>query len=149
MADYDVVTEAIIDADVTMVFPVFLDASSYSEWKTPYVEETIRGDKQVLQKGSVLDFKINRFGTPAYTGRITDIVDYRAIKIEFFEGDFVGTGEYTFEPIDGKTRIKFHWTVKPNKLLISLFSRFANVPELLTEVMESSFEGLNRFLSSS
>jgi len=149
MPSYDVVTEAVIDAGVAMVFPVFLDTSSYSEWKMPDVEERIRGGREVLQEGCVLDFKIHRFGTPTFTGRVTDIVDYKTIRMEFFEGDFVGTGEYTFEPINGKTRIRFHWTVRPNKLLISLFSRFVNVPEILTEAMQSCFEGLNRFLSSS
>ena len=147
MADYDVMTEVLIDADVTMVFPVFLDASSYSEWKTPYIEETIRGDKQVLQEGSVLDYRINRFGTPTYTGRITDIVDYKTIKMEFFEGDFVGTGEYSFEPVDGKTRIKFRWNVKPNKFRVTMLSRFVDFPELQSEVMRLCFEGLNDFLS--
>jgi uncharacterized protein YndB with AHSA1/START domain len=149
MPSYDVVTESVIDAGVAMVFPVFLDTSSYSEWKMPDLEERVRTGREVLQEGCVLDFKIHRFGTLTFAGRVTDIVDYRAIRMEFFEGDFVGTGEYTFEPINGKTRIRFHWNVRSNRLLISLFSRFFNVPEILTEVVQSCFEGLNRFLSSS
>lgn len=149
MPSYDVVTEAVIDAGLAMVFPVFLDASSYSEWKMPDVEERIRGGRGVLQEGCVFDFKINRFGTLTFAGRVTDIVDYRTIKIEFFEGDFVGTGEYTFEPINGRTRIRCHWTVRPNKLLVSLFSRFVSVPEILVGVMQSCFERLNSYLSSS
>jgi hypothetical protein len=28
------------------------------------MEEKLRGDKKVLQKGPILDFKIHRFGTP-------------------------------------------------------------------------------------
>jgi hypothetical protein len=87
----------------------------------PHIEEKLRGDKKILQKGSVLDFKIHRFGTPTFTGRITDIIENQKIKMDFFEGDFIGAGEYTFEPVNGKTKIKFRWTAKSNKFLIALF----------------------------
>ena len=121
MPNYDVVTEAVIDSEVSRVFQAFLDTNSYSEWKMPHMEENMRGDNKILQKGSVLDFKIHRFGTPTFTGRITSIIENQNIKMDFFEGDFLGTGEYTFKPFNGKTRIIFRWTVKSNKFFITLF----------------------------
>ena len=134
MPNFDVVTEAVIDAEVSRVFGAFLDTSSYSKWKMPHMEEKLRGDKKILQKGFVLDFKIHRFGTPTFTGRITDIIANQKIKMDFFEGDFIGAGEYTFEPVNGKTKIRFRWTAKSNKFLITLFSPFINVPNFNQEL---------------
>lgn len=98
MPKYDVVDEAVIDADVATVFKAMLDANNYSKWWMLHVQEKIRGEEKVLQKGSVVDIKVHRIGTLTFAGWITDIVDNKSIKLEYFEGDFLGPCEYTFEP---------------------------------------------------
>lgn len=149
MPNYDVTDEAVIDADVSIVFKTMLDANNYSNWWMPHVEEKIRRKEKVLRKGTIVDIKVHRIGTLTFAGEIVDILDNKSIKLEYFEGDFLGSCEYTFEPINGKTRIKFRWRVRSNRLLLTLLSLFApkSVPKGHSEVMQLGFKGLNDYLT--
>lgn len=149
MPKYYVVDEAVIDADVASVFKAMLDANNYSKWWMPHAQEKIRGDEKVLTKGSVVDIKVHRIGTLTFAGRITEIVDNKSIKLEYFEGDFLGQCEYTFEPINGKTRIRFRWKIRSNRFLLTLLSLFApkSIPKGHSEVMQLGFKGLNDYLA--
>ena len=78
------------------------------------------------------------------TARVTEIVENSYIKEEWFEGDLVGTGEWTLEPYNGKTLVRFHMKVRPNRLLITFLSKFVNSKKIFLRVMESAFKGLQK-----
>jgi len=149
MSNYDVTDNAVIDADVSIVFKAMLDVNNYSKWWMPHVEEKIRGGEKVLRKESVVDIKVHRIGTLAFAGKIVDIIDNKSIKLEYFEGDFLGPCEYIFEPINGKTRIKFRWKVGLNRFSLRMLSIFAPkaIPRGHSEVMKLGFKGLNDYLT--
>jgi hypothetical protein len=52
-----------------------------------------------------------------------------AKSIEFdYSGDFIGTGKWTFEPMDGKTKAQYRLDVRTNRLLFSIVAPFMKNP---------------------
>jgi hypothetical protein len=98
--------------------------------------------------GALVSFHltIHSRGTPRWTAKITKIVEGKLIELEE-EGDIVGTGTWTFEPTDGKTKIRFRWNVRPKRLLFFLVSAFINIGKLHSDVMQKGFKALNSYLS--
>jgi len=147
MARYDVVDEGIIDADLSTVFKAYMDEfTGKTHWWMPLWASKPRGDKRVVQKGEVADIIVNRRGKSKFAARVTDFVENRLVYVEFFEGDFIGTGEWTFEPSDGKTKVRFRWKVKTNKLSLTLVALFLNIGKIHSEVIQGGFKALNRYL---
>ena len=67
-----------------------------------------------------------RISSSKVSYKMTKIVEAKSIEYEE-SGDFVGTGKWTFEPTDGKTKVQFRLNVRINRLLISLVSPFVNM----------------------
>ena len=150
MARYDVVDEGIIDADCSTVFKAYVDEfGGITHWWMPLWQAKPRGDDTIIQKGSVVDIRVNHKGPAKFAARATEFVEDKLVNVEFFEGDFIGTGEWTFEPIDGKTKVRFRWKVKTNGLLTTLVALFINMGKAHSEVMQEGFKSLNRYLSQS
>jgi len=149
MARYDVVDEGIIDADLSTVsIKAYMDEfTGKTHWWMPLWESKPRGHKRIVQKGEVADIIVNRRGKSKFAARVTDFVENRLVYVEFFEGDFIGTGEWTFEPSDGKTKVRFRWKVKTNKLSLMLVALFVNIGKIHSEVIQGGFKALNRYLS--
>ena len=146
MPRYDVVSEGIIDADPPRAFRAFLDeCAGRTRWWMPSMELSLRGGGEVT-RGSVIDHTVHGRGSPKFAGRIQDIVENSSITVEYFEGDFLGTGEWTFEPADGKTRVRYRWKVRSNRFIISLLSPLLGVPQNQLNVMEAGFRGMNDYL---
>ena len=150
MARYDVVDEGLIDAGCSTVFKAYTDEFiGLTHWWMPYWESKPRGDDTIVQKGAVGDIKVNHKGTAKFAARVTEFVKDRLVNIDFFEGDFIGTGEWTFEPLDGKTKVRFQWKVKTNGLALTLVDLFINIGKQHSEVVQEGFKALNRYLSQS
>jgi len=113
----------------------------------PYWESKPRGDVPFRKPGGIIDITVHCIGTPRFSGKSKEIIYDQLLKIEFFEGDFLGSGEYTLEPRDGKTKIKFRFNVKTNNLLFTLASPFINIGKIHSDVMQKGFKALNSYLS--
>ena len=75
------------------------------------------------------------------------MVEGRALTWEVFEGDSLGVGEWTFEPIaPGKTKVIFRWDVVPQRLLYRLFPS-SMLGRVHSGVMRAGFKGMNRYLT--
>jgi len=149
MPSWNVVDEAIIDADPSEVFKALLDEyTGVSRWWMPFLEIKLRGGEKTLQKGAVFDITVpDRYrGKTKLVGKITDIIESKLIKYDL-EGDYLGNAEWTLEPLDGKTRLRFRWNTKSNRFLITLVSPFINIARGHSRVMELGFKGLNNYLS--
>ena len=147
MAEIDVVDEAIIDADPTTVYEALLDeVKGSTNWWMPHWEATPRGDTSAGQVGGIVDITVRHAGTTRFTAKTTEVIENQLIRVEFVEGDLVGEGEWTFEPENGRTRIRFRWKVRPNRLLPKLMSRFIDIGKVHSEVMQAGFEGLSEYL---
>jgi len=68
------------------------------------------------------------------------------VEVEF-DGDFVGTGVWTFEPLHGKTRVRYRWSVRPKRLSFALLSPFIDVGKAHSDVIQKGFKALNSYLS--
>jgi len=150
MARYDVVDEGIIDADCSTVFKAYTDEfGGITHLWMPLWESKPRGDDVTVQKGTVADITANWKGTTKFAARVTEFVKDKLFTEEFFEGDFIGTGEWTFEPLDGKTKARLRWKAKTNRLLLTLGALFIDIGKGHSELVQELFKAWNRYLSQS
>jgi uncharacterized protein YndB with AHSA1/START domain len=148
MPRIDVTDESIIDAEPSVVFKALLDEfEGAKNWWMPHWEAKPRGNIPIEQVGGIIEITVHRIGKPRWSSKITEIIQNKLIKAEFFEGDFLGNGEWTLEPLDGKTKVKFRFNVKTNKLLFTLVSPFINIGNIHSDVMQKGFKALNNYLS--
>jgi len=147
MPRIDVLDEAVIDSSPMLVYKAILDEyAGVTHWWMPHFESKPRGDKPIMREGAVCDVTIHTTGTPKFCERVTKIVEAKSIEVEYV-GDFVGTGEWTFEPTDGKTKLQFRFNARPKRLSFVLLSPFVNIGKRHSDVMRKGFEALNSYLS--
>jgi len=147
MPKIDVTDEVIIDSPPLVVFKAILnEIAGVTHWWMPHLECRLRGETPVDREGAIFDVTIHGRWTPRWTAKITKIVEGRLIEVEQ-EGDFAGTGTWTFEPTDGKTKVRFRWNVRPKRLLFVLVSPFVNIGKRHSNVMQKGFKALKSYLS--
>jgi hypothetical protein len=147
MPRIDALDEAVIDSSPLTVYKAILnEAAGVTHWWMPHWESKLRGEIPINREGAIFDITIHRSGTPRFSGKITKIVEAKSIEVEF-EGDFVGTGEWTFEPTDGKTRMQYRWNVRPERLSFVLLSPFMDIGKIHSDVIQKGFKALNSYLS--
>ena len=148
MAKLDVTDEAIIEGPPLTVYNAFLnELSGISQWWMPNLQCTSRGGKLICNEGEIFDATIhpkNRLKVRV-SCKITKLVEAKTIAIEY-AGDFIGTGEYTFQPVEKRTKVKFRFKVKTNNPIATLIAPFMNVSKAHSEVMQQVFEACNNFL---
>jgi len=147
MPKIDVVDEAIINSQPSVVFKALIgEFEGAKSWWMPHWEAKPRGEVPFSQIGGIIDITVHRIGTPRWAARSTEIVPDKLLKAEFFEGDFLGNGEWTLEPIEDKTKVKFRFNVKTNKLLFTIVSPVVNIGNIHSDVMQKGFLQLDKYL---
>ena len=109
----------------------------------------LRGVLPIDHEGAVVDaiaFPKSRTRKAKASYKMTRIVEGKSIEYEE-TGAFVGTGKWTFEPTDGKTKVQFRLDVRINSRLISLASHFINLDKMHTEMMQRAYKALNSYLT--
>ena len=148
MPRIDVVDKTIIDSQPAIVFNALLDEfEGAKNWWMPHWEAKMKGNVPFRQVGGTIDITVHRIGTPRWSSRSVEIVPSKLLQADFFEGDFLGNGEWSLEPIGDKTKVKFRFNVKTNKLLFTLVSPFVNIGKIHSDVMQKGFKALNSYLS--
>jgi ribosome-associated toxin RatA of RatAB toxin-antitoxin module len=147
MPKYDVVDEAIIDASPIEVYNAVLNEyAGVTHWWMPHIEFKLRGDTPVDREGAICDLTTHSKGmTAKFSCKITRILEAKSIEMEY-SGDFVGTGKWTFESTDGKTKVQFRWNNRPNRLLFVLFSPFVNLGKVHSDTIQKGFKACNSYL---
>jgi uncharacterized protein YndB with AHSA1/START domain len=144
----DVTDESIIDAEPSDVFKALLDEfEGAKNWWMPHWEAKPSGKVPFRQIGGVIYITVHRIGKPQWSAKSTEIIQNKLLKADFFEGDFLGSGEWNLEQLDGKTKVKFRFNVKTNKLLFTLVSPVVNIGNIHSDVMQKGFTALNSYLS--
>jgi uncharacterized protein YndB with AHSA1/START domain len=153
MTKYDVFNEATIAATPTEIVGAFLDeAAGRSQWWQPSLRMRQRGDKPLPEIGAAVDITFTgdgrlgqRWGSAHFAGRVTAFDPDRRLVLEYFDGDFRGTEEWTLQPIDaGHTRIATRWRTDPQGA-VRLAARFVDVPGNYSTVMQKGFRAIERF----
>lgn len=142
-----IVDEAMIDASPEQVFNAVLDEfAGVSHWWLPYFEVKPRAGTPLRRVGMVSDVKIRDIGTPRFTWAVTKIEEGKSIGVDY-SGDFIGTGEWIFQPAEGRTKIKYIWTGRPKRLLfIIVFSTFMDIKKKHSTGFQRGFKSLNDYL---
>jgi len=147
MPKIDAFDEAVIDSPPMVVYKAILnEAAGVTHWWMPHCEMKLRGDTPIDREGAIVDITIHSSGTPKFSAKMTKIVEAKSVEMEF-AGDFVGTGEYTFEPTDGKTKVQYRWKVRPKRLSFVLLSPFVDMGKKHSDTMQKGFKALNSYLS--
>jgi hypothetical protein len=153
MTTYDVLDEATIAATPAEIVRALLDeAAGRSQWWQPFLEMRQRGDKPPTEVGAIVDFAVNgdgplgqRFGTARFAGRVTAFEPERRLVLDYFDGDFRGTAEWTLDPVDDThTRIATRWMTDPHGGM-RLWTRFVDVPGSQSKVMQEGFRAIEHF----
>ena len=149
MPKIDVISEAVIDSPPMVVYNALLnEIAGSTHWWMPYLGFKLRGDMPFDREGAIFDATINPTSrmNVKFSAKVTKIVEAKLIEEEI-AGDFVGTGTWTFEPTDGKTKVQVRFNVKTNGLAFSLVSPFVNFGKRHSDVMQKGFKALNSYLS--
>jgi hypothetical protein len=148
MPRIDAVEEAVIDSPPMVVYKAILsEYAGVTHWWMPDFESKPRGDKPIIREGAIVDITAHSKGvTIKFSAKMTKIVEGESIEMEY-AGDFVGTGKWTFEPTDGKTKVQKRVNEKVTKLIIVLLSPFVNLQKANSDLMQKGFKGLNSYLS--
>ena len=146
---FDVLNEAIIDSSPMVVYKAILNEyAGVTHWWTPYLESQLGGDMPIDREGAIVDITIHlhHMTVSRFSCKITKIVEAKSVELEYVKGDYAGTGEWTFEPTDGKTKVQFRWKVRPKRLPF-LLSPFLDNGKMHSDVMQKGFKALNSYLS--
>jgi hypothetical protein len=142
--------EAIINGSPQVVYKAILNEyGGVTHWWTFVQESILRGNIPIDREGAVVDIIIHSErarGTPKFSYKLTKMVEAQSIDVEIM-GDIAGAGKWTFEPIEGKTRAKFEWDVKPQRLIYVLLSPFVDMGKIHSDVMQKGYKALNDYLA--
>ncbi len=148
MPKIDRVDEVVIDAPSMVVYKAILDEyGGATHWWMPYLEYKLRGEMPV-REGTIVDmiFHVNKRVSSKSSFKVTKLVEAKSIVIEY-SGDTLGTGTWTFEPIDGKTKVVYHSDTRTNSVLATLASPFVDFGKGHSEVTQKGFKALSEYLS--
>lgn len=155
MTTYDVLDEATIAATPAEIVRALLDeAAGRSHWWQPFLAMRQRGDRPPNEIGAVVDFTVSgggglgqRWATVHFSGRVTVFEPERRLVLDYFDGDFRGTAEWTLNPVGaGHTHIAVRWMTDPHGAM-RLRARFADVPGINSKVMQEGFRAIERFIA--
>jgi hypothetical protein len=149
MVEMDANDEIVIDSSPMEVYKAILNEySGVTSWWMPYVEFKPRGNRPFDCEDAVCDMVIHGMGmTAKFSVKMTKLVEAKSIEFDY-SGDFVGTGKWTLEPIDGKTEVRYRMSVRTNRLLFSLVAPFMNNPaKPHSDTMQKGFKALSNYLS--
>ena len=153
MTTYDVLNEATIAATpAEIVVAVLEEAAGRSQWWEPFLRMRQRGGKPLPEIGAVVDITVSGGGRLSSTAhcvaRVTGFDPERRLVLEYFDGDFRGTEEWTLDPVDaGHTRIATRWMTDPQGA-VRLLARFVDVPGSYSKVMQEGFRAIERFTAT-
>ena len=112
----------------------------------PYFELKPRGNVPIFGEGAIVDLIVHGRGTPKFSAKIVKIMEGGSIDMEY-SGDFVGTGKWTFERADGKTRVQKSVNYEVKRLSFVLLSPFVNMQKANSDLMQKGFKALNSYLN--
>ncbi len=138
--------EAIINASPERVFNAVLDeCAGITHWWMPLYEIRPRAGAPSKKIGMVSDVILRGMSTLRFSWTLARMAEGRSIEVAY-NGDFLATGEWVFEPVEGKTRVKYIWKGRPNKLLLSIGFMFMDTKKVHSDAIQRGFKGLSDYI---
>ncbi len=146
MPKIDVTDEGVVNATPLVVYKAVLNEfAGITHW-WPMVNYKLRGSIPLDREGAISDATAgNRVIKIKVSFKVTKIVEAKTIEMDI-AGDLVGTGKWTFEPTNGKTRVQYQFKVRTNSLLFSLISPFGNLEKGHSDEVQKVFKALDSYL---
>lgn len=146
MPKIDVTDEGIVDAPPKVVYRAILnELAGVTHW-WPHTVYKLRGETPIDHEGAISDATAgNRLVTIRASFKVTKLVENKSIELEV-AGDLIGTGTWIFEPTDGKTKVKYQFRVRTNRLLFSVLSPFGNLERGHSDEVQQVLKELNNYL---
>jgi uncharacterized protein YndB with AHSA1/START domain len=149
---YDVSNTAVIAATPGEIIGAFLEeAAGRSQWWQPYLRMRQRSGRPLPEIGAAVDIDVAGGGglttgwSTRIAGRVAAFEPDQRLVLEYFEGDFRGTEEWTVDPVDaGHTRVTTRWRTDPQGV-VRLAARFVDVPGSYSKVMREGFRAIERY----
>src|SRR2546427_6497936 len=108
------------------------------------VEIKPRGEIDTELVGGVFDMIVRRLPGGNGTLRVIEAHPNEMLRHEYIDGPVSGVGTFTLTPVDGKTRLSYHWHIRPSTRLMRLLIRV--MPWTHRRYMWTFFAGLRRHL---
>lgn len=141
------VDEAIIASSPDKVFNAVLEeCAGITHWWMPLYEIKPRVGTPLRKTGMVSDVVLHGLSTLRFSWTVINLEENKSIEVAY-DGDFLATGEWVFEPVDSKTRVKYIWKGKPNNLLLSIGFMFMNTKKVHSDAIQQGFKGLSDYIS--
>ncbi|HEX6249660.1 MAG TPA: SRPBCC family protein [Nocardioidaceae bacterium] len=155
MRRYDVTDEAVLEATPAEVVAALADeAAGRSAWWRPWVDLRSVGEVPYPQDGSRVLMRASNTGRPdrrrssiRLAGEVSAVEPERRILVTYRTGDFHGSSEWTFNPVDPRhTRVAYRWVAEPYGLM-RLAARFVDVPAGHSDLVRKAFAGLATYIA--
>lgn len=150
--EIDATDEAVFDAAPLRVFRAIVsEMEGRTHWWAPHWSAESRGGPTAGQVGGTIAIAVQGRPTVRFSARTVEVAEPTKLRVAYFSGAFRGQGTWTFEHLDSKTRVRFHFQAQPHGWLhIALWLRPREAREALThhQVMRLGFDGLKRHLEA-
>jgi len=98
-------------------------------------------------EGAICDITARSHGMSAkFSVKVANIDQGKSIDLDL-TGELIGTERWTFEPMEGKTKVQIRWNGATNRLLFSILSPFASAGKVHSESLQKGLKVLNNSLA--
>lgn len=147
MHRYDVTDESIIDAEPKAVYDAFVDEmNGNTSWWAPHHTFRLLSGASCDSVGARPESTVRTKWPVKCTTETVEAVPGDHIRVNYVGGSFSGEADWTFEDVDGKTRIgcRRQTTLAGS---LRLMARMLPVEESHSQVTVAGFEKLQDFLA--
>ena len=123
MARYEIADSLLINAGKNALYQaVIAEVEGKTSWSFPYLKFVSVDGMSCEKVGSTRWLYVRFPGRPKMLAKTEATIPGELIAVRYIDGDFVGTGSFSFEDMDGGTAVTFRWKTDAYSLLFSLGS---------------------------
>ena len=147
MAEFD--CSVVIQRPVEDVFRILTDPTQSPKWSKNAIKGELltEGPPRVGSRRRAVVKGFGGRGTMESVFEVTEIDPLRAVALRQISASWGGDGRtrYTFTPVDGGTRVAWHWELEPGGLM-GLFAR--PMMAVMHRIFQSDLDNLKRMMES-
>lgn len=149
MTKYDVTDETVVHASSELVFDAISGVfDGKVNWWLPHLSSKLREGVSCSQVGGIFDVTVHTLFPLRFTGKTVEVQRPEKLRVQYLAGDFQGGALWTFDTVEGGTRLRLRWQTNPSSLLVKLASICVPVGKGHSQVMRKGFAGLDRYLGA-
>ena len=145
MTKFDVLDEVVINAKPDVVWKAILYSGAFLRGMG--AEFKLLEGSNSHEVGALTEITLPSKFAVKFISKTVEIKENELWRVQYVGGVFRGEGLWRFEPIDGNTKVSFHWRVRPSGLLSRFLAIFINIPKRHSAVMKKAFASLNEYIN--